>query len=194
MAFRDNGEVFPYIVVLKKKHQKTASLIGIFSALIFILLIGIKTINDPSDRIFMLLVIVCFTGLLAYDIAQFRHKKKTEMVLVYLVALASLFLLNLPGKIAYLALAITGYLSTRPEEIGFSEKGIVFKSVFSKKIAWSDLNNALIKDGILTLDYKNNKLYQAETDDDEDNEEYEVSEEEFNVFCKEQLGKKSIEQ
>jgi hypothetical protein len=188
MSFRDNREIFPYIVVLKKKHQKTASLIGMFSALIFILLIAIKTINDPKDWIFMLMVILSFIGLLAYDLIQFRKKKKTEMMLVYLVAIASLFFLNLPGQIAFIALAITGYLSTRPEEIGFSEKGIVFRSIFSKNIQWSDLNNALIKDGILTLDYKNNKLFQAETDDDEDNEEYDVSEEEFNEFCRKQLA------
>jgi hypothetical protein len=46
----------------------------------------------------------------------------------------------------------------------------------------------MIKDGILTLDYKNNKLFQAETDDDEDNEEYEVSEDEFNRWSGEQLA------
>jgi hypothetical protein len=189
MLFRDNSEVFPYIVVLKKKHQKTASLIGMLSAVIFILLIAIKTINDPKDWIFMLMVILSFIGLLAYDIVQFRKKKRTEMMLVYLVAIASLFFFNLPGQIAYIALAITGYLSTRPEELGFSEKGIVFRSVFSKNIQWSELNNALIKDGILTLDYKNNKLFQAETDDDEDNEEYDVGEDEFNEFCRAQLAR-----
>jgi hypothetical protein len=180
--------------VLKKKHQKNASLIGMLSAFIFILQLVIKTINDPKDWVFMLLAILSFSGLLVYDVVQFQKKRKTEMVLMYLVAIASLFFLSLPGKIAYVALALTGYLSTRPEEIGFSEKGIVFRSVLSKNIPWSVLNNVLIKDGILTLDYKNNKLFQAETDDDEDNEEYDVSEEEFNIFCKEQLEKNSSEQ
>ncbi|HLO81643.1 MAG TPA: hypothetical protein VK166_11820 [Chitinophagaceae bacterium] len=189
MLSRDNREVFPYVVVLKKKHQRTASLMGILSAFIFILILAIKTTNHPTDWLFMLLAIICFTGLLVYDIIQFRKKKKTEMMLLYLVAVASLFFFDLPGKIAFAALALTGYLSTRPEEIGFSEKGIVFKSVFSKNIKWSDLNNALIKDGILTLDYKNNKLFQAETDDDEENEDYDVSEEEFNGFCRAQLSK-----
>jgi hypothetical protein len=189
MAQKDKGEVFPYIVVLKKKHEKTASLIGLLSAFIFILLLIVKTISDSRDWIFMLLAIVCFSGLVAYDLVQFRKKKKTEMMLTYLVAIAALFFFPLPGKIAYLVIALSGYLSTRPEEIGFSEERIVFKSVFSKKIAWSELNNALIKDGVLTLDYKNNKLFQAETDDDEDNEEYDVSEEEFNAFCRQQLAK-----
>jgi hypothetical protein len=191
MAQKDKGEVFPYIVVLKKKHEKTASLIGLLSALIFILLLIVKTVSDPHDLIFMLLVIFCFAGLLVYDLLQFRKKKKTEMMLTYLVAIAAVFFLPFPGKIAYLLIAFSGYLSTRPEEIGFSEDRIVFKSFFSKTISWSSLNNALIKDGILTLDYKNNKLFQAETDDDEENEEYEVSEEEFNAFCAQQLSRGS---
>jgi hypothetical protein len=191
MAQKDKGEVFPYIVVLKKKHEKTASLIGLLSAFIFILLLIVKLISDPSDWIFMLLFIICYTGLLVYNLLQFRKKKKTEMVLTYLVAFAAMTFFPLPGKIAYLLIAVTGYLSTRSEEIGFSEHHIVFKSVFPKKIAWSQLNNALIKDGILTLDYKNNKLFQAETDDDEDNEEYDVSEEEFNAFCREQISRGS---
>ena len=189
MAQKHKGEIFPYIVVLKKKHEKTASLIGILSAFIFILLLIVKTISDPRDWIFMLLAIVCFTGLLVYDLLQFRKKKKTEMMLTYLVAIAGLFFFPLPGKIAYLLIALTGYLSTRPEEIGFSEDRIVFKSFYSKNITWTELNNALIKDGILTLDYKNNKLFQAETDDDEDNEEYDVSEEEFNEFCRVQISR-----
>ncbi|HSF46115.1 MAG TPA: hypothetical protein VLA58_08885 [Chitinophagaceae bacterium] len=188
MAQKHKGEVFPYIVVLKKKHEKTAALIGLLSAFIFIILLIVKIIGDPRDWIFMVLAIICFSGLLAYDIVQFRKKKKTEMMLTYLVAIGALFFFPLPGKIAYLVIALSGYLSTRPEEIGFSEDHIVFKSVFSKTIAWSDLNNALIKDGILTLDYKNNKLFQSETDDDEDNDEYEVSEEEFNAFCRKQLA------
>lgn len=188
MATRDKGDIFPYIVVLKKKHERTASLIGLLSAFIFILLLIVKTINDPRDLVFMVLTIISFSGLLAYDIFQFRKKKKAGLILLYLIAFTAAFFFPLPGKIAYLLLAIAGYLSTRPEEIGFAEDRIVFKSVFSKTIYWAELSNALIKDGILTLDYKNNKLFQAETDDDEENEEYEVSEEEFNEFCRKQLA------
>jgi hypothetical protein len=189
MFHRDKREVFPYIVVLKKKHERMASLIGLIMAFLFILLLIFKTINDPGDLVFMLLTIISFSGLLAYDFIQFRKKKKAGIVLLYLVALAALFFFPVVGKLAYLTVAIAGYLSTRPEEIGFAEDRIVFKTIFSRTISWSALNNALIKDGILTLDYKNNKLFQAETDDDEDNEEYDVSEEEFNEFCAQQLSK-----
>jgi hypothetical protein len=44
----------------------------------------------------------------------------------------------------------------------------------------------MIKDDLLTMDFKNNSLFQAYTDDEE-NEEYEVEDEEFNEYCKRQL-------
>jgi hypothetical protein len=181
-------QVFPYIVVLKQKHRRSAWLIGMLAAFVFILLLVARLIQRPQDWLFLLLTIIGFFGLLIFEVLQFRKKGKTEMNLVYFVAVASLFLLEPIGILAYMAVAFTGFLSTRPEEIGFSEQEIVFARLFSKKIQWSELNNALIKDGILTLDYKNNRLFQAETDDDEDNEDYDVSEEEFNAFCREQLA------
>ncbi|MGC4034655.1 MAG: hypothetical protein QM764_01750 [Chitinophagaceae bacterium] len=46
------------------------------------------------------------------------------------------------------------------------------------------MSNAILKDGILTIDFKNNKIIQAEID-----EEYAVvNEKEFNEFCKRQLS------
>jgi len=48
---------------------------------------------------------------------------------------------------------------------------------------WNEVNNVLIKDGLITIDQKNNKLFQKEIDAG-------VSlqvENEFNAFCKHQL-------
>lgn len=185
-------EVFPYIVVLKQKHRRWTWLMGILASFIFILLLFAKLIRQPDDWLFLLLTMTGFSGLIAYEIMQFRKKGKTSMTLVYFVGIASVFFLDTPGIIGYIAIAVTGFLATRPEEIGFSEKEIVFSSPFRRTLHWQELSNALIKDGILTLDRKNNKLFQAETDDDEENEDYDVSEEEFNDFCRQQLSRYAI--
>ncbi|MEY3687901.1 MAG: hypothetical protein RIR84_742, partial [Bacteroidota bacterium] len=71
-------------------------------------------------------------------------------------------------------------------EIGFSDQQIVRKGITTKTYAWSELNNVMIKDDLLTMDFKNNTLLQAYTDD-EDDEEYDVEDEEFNEYCKRQL-------
>lgn len=72
-------------------------------------------------------------------------------------------------------------------EIGFSQKEIIINGFFKKGIKWEELNQVIIKDDILTIDFKNNKLIQSETDD-EDDDDYEVGDDEFNTFCRNRIG------
>ncbi len=70
----------------------------------------------------------------------------------------------------------------------FTAKGVEFFNLFSpagKKLsAWNELSNVVLKDGLLTLDYKNNKLLQTEVSED-----FYIKESEFNAFCKAQISK-----
>jgi hypothetical protein len=69
------------------------------------------------------------------------------------------------------------------EEIGFDNDGLTFNSFPSKFYKWSDLANVVLKDGLITVDFKNNKILQKELDSD-------VSgnlEKEFNEFCSRKL-------
>ncbi|HUS03183.1 MAG TPA: hypothetical protein VMY77_15700 [Chitinophagaceae bacterium] len=53
----------------------------------------------------------------------------------------------------------------------------------SKKYQWDEFSNVMLKDNILTLDFKNNKLLQAEIVNKN------INEDAFNTFAKEQLNK-----
>ena len=55
-------------------------------------------------------------------------------------------------------------------EIGFTKDGITISNLIPKTSSWSEIDNVVLKGGILTIDYKNNKLIQLETDDEEDDE------------------------
>lgn len=62
-------------------------------------------------------------------------------------------------------------------------RGFVSKTNFPKKdFTWEAFTNVMLKDGLLTLDFKNNRLMQAPV-------ENEVSEQQFNAFAGEQLAK-----
>ena len=50
-----------------------------------------------------------------------------------------------------------------------------------KKYQWRQLNNVILKDNLLTIDFKNNRLLQAEITNDD------INEKQFNNFAKEQL-------
>ena len=67
----------------------------------------------------------------------------------------------------------------------FYESSIIYPSFPVKNIRWSDLNNVILKDGLLTIDFKNNKIIQQLIDQNKTS----INEQEFNEFCKQQLNK-----
>ena len=52
--------------------------------------------------------------------------------------------------------------------------------VASPSYSWNEFSNIILKDGLLTLDFKNNKLIQVAIDE----EKMTVDENEFNEFCR----------
>jgi hypothetical protein len=80
-------------------------------------------------------------------------------------------------------LLILYVFATRKFLVSVSEKMIAYPSFPKRQIQWNELQNVIMKDGLLTIDFKNNKLLQAETEEDSFNEK------EFNEFCREQLRK-----
>lgn len=79
-----------------------------------------------------------------------------------------------------LALKIIAF---RKLELVFSPEKIIFPSFPKKTIQWAELNNVILKDEILTTDFKNNKLIQSHIDQFSSK----VNETYFNDFCSQQL-------
>jgi hypothetical protein len=92
-------------------------------------------------------------------------------------------------SIFFFILAFLEYQAKYPLELGFTAEGVVINRIIRKKYPWSAFNNILLKDGMLTLDFKNNKIFQRETMDEE---EPDAEEDEFNDYCKEQLDKSEL--
>ena len=87
---------------------------------------------------------------------------------------------------ALVLLSILDYISGKKVTVFFLKDGIVMHSFPKRIIPWKDLNNALLKDRILTLDLVNDKLIQTEISE----ESYTVDESSFNIFCKLHLTNK----
>ncbi len=81
--------------------------------------------------------------------------------------------------IVYLIAAILEKQAKFPQEIAFGKEEIVFNSFPKKRHSWSELNNVIIKDGIITVDFKNNQLIQKEIQSGSTAQD----EKEFNEFC-----------
>jgi uncharacterized protein YehS (DUF1456 family) len=75
-------------------------------------------------------------------------------------------------------------MATRKLTIGVSTTDISWPSAFPKKVQWAALNNILLKDNLLTVDFKNDKIVQQYIDETT----IAVNEAEFNDFCRQQLS------
>lgn len=102
------------------------------------------------------------------------------------VLLAAIFFILLgyflPAFIQVLVLLLF-LQAVRDQVVTVSNLSVSYPSFPRKHFNWGQLNNMLLKDGLLTIDLKNNKLIQQTIDESKTS----VKEEEFNDFCKKQL-------
>jgi hypothetical protein len=85
----------------------------------------------------------------------------------------------------FVLFCVLEYQAKRPLEIGFNDDRIVTNNIVRRRYDWSAFNNVILKDGLLTLDFKSNRLLQKEVADDEEDDD--ADEEEFNTFCSSRL-------
>ena len=72
-----------------------------------------------------------------------------------------------------------------PYEMAFDPTGMVINTFPKKYFPWIAIQNAIIKDDVITIDFKNNKLIQKDI-----NEPVSVTvTSEFNEFCAEHIAK-----
>jgi hypothetical protein len=77
------------------------------------------------------------------------------------------------------------YLSAqRVPVVRVDNTNIIYPSFPQRSFVWTDLNNMILKDGLLTIDLKNNKLIQQTVDEKITT----VNEQNFNEFCRQQLS------
>lgn len=187
------GGKYPYVVILKNKVTASVNIFGYLlnaaSCAFFLIEFLGPWMQDKEVNLLLILAILIIAGMLVRNIIRQRKGHKIFFDRIYLIT--ALLWLHMPYMqwlfIPFVILALLEHQVKFPLEIGFSESRIVFNTFFRKKYDWSQLSNVMLKDGLLTMDFRNNRLLQREIEDDE--EEEDASEEEFNAFCREQLKK-----
>lgn len=138
--------------------------------------------------------IVALCGVLLNAIAAgVRMLKKNLLIQLrpgpWLIFLVDSIIWIVIGKlfIAFLIgfFSIAGIYAARRLYIGFTEEGIAYPSFPSRIIYWSSVEQVICKDGILTIDLKNNKLLQFNISPAS---AHNLNEVDFNSYCKRQCG------
>lgn len=126
-----------------------------------------------------------------------NEKQKTyRLIILFFVILHVIFLIYLYYDRALLtkgfiisiifmdlSLFALGRIALQKTSLHFSNTLIEKRNFPFKKYEWDQFSNVVLKDNILTLDFTNNKLLQAEI------ERANINEEAFNTFAQEQLNK-----
>jgi len=187
--------------VKQKDRLKILPVFHLLVALIFIIDVSRIPGNGIKDWVFSAVYFIAFIFLL---IAAIFYKKILHNVLRHFRLLFFESMLFLAGSVyfwskglSFVALShaiIAGVLVLfmiylRRKEQGaliiVSESNVVLPSLTGQRIIqWSELTNVIKRDDMLTIDFKSNKLMHVEIINADD-----ISEDEFNQFCQEQLNK-----
>ena len=79
--------------------------------------------------------------------------------------------------------AVIGFYTSGKFKVIISADKILYPSFPVKTFLWNEVSNVMLKDSVLTIDLKNNKLIQAVIKEGSD----ETDEDEFNEFCRQQM-------
>jgi hypothetical protein len=156
--------------------------------MIFIAIIELGTgLAEWTNQKWTILVSIVFM-LLFWGYNRF-NKQNTHQpyyrTSLFIAAIALYYLAGYPVWLAalYVAAGIAEGLAKFPEEIGFNNDQVVFNTLPKKVYNWNEFSNILIKDGVITIDFKNNRLFQKDLQEPV----YASLEKEFNAYAQEQL-------
>ncbi len=175
--------VYDFLITLKKPDYGIVDQVSQLMYILALLVFGLYYYHYPKSGAAYLYFGAAIIILWIYAIIKKRKNGIAFFRLGLFTGAAAWFLgpqRNIWMGILY---AVAGLLEKQvkfPQEIGFSEDEISFNRFSDKILKWDEVNNVLIKDGLITIDQKNNKLFQKEIDG------YVTAsiEKEFNDFCR----------
>ncbi len=183
--------VYDYVITFKRPNYKYIDWVSRLLLFFALVSFGFFAFVDKKVNYTYLVFFVLLAGTWAYLITR---KQKNGFVLFRAALLiAAIGWLAEPYRVVILSIlyAVAGLIEKQvkfPQEIGFSEDEVAINSFPKKKFNWNSVANAMIKDNMLTVDLKNNKIIQKVIDDEVSSQ----TEIEFNEFCKLQLNKATV--
>lgn len=180
-----------YSIFLPNERVKTYRYVTLFILLINSLVFGIVYFNAAIGNIksiSLMATLISVTSLVFFLINFFTGKLHSWRAEIGFIILGICWLIT--GKyllgVFMLLFAIFGFYTNKKFRVVFKTDHIRYPSFPARIFVWNELNNVMLKDNILTIDLKNNKLIQAVIEKESADS---VDEAEFNRFCRQQLGK-----
>jgi hypothetical protein len=176
---------YDYVVTLKRENAHKTDLISLLLLIFSLFAFCFVMIRSGLNLFLCLGIATVLSGLL---VSLRSARKKKEMRFRSWLFAAGICWIGMPFLqwmiLPFFLMALLEAQAKYPLEIGFYSEGVVLNSLLHKKFPWSSLQSVILKDGLLTLDFNNNKLIQKEVLDDDDPD---AREDEFNDYCRSKL-------
>ncbi|MBX2921314.1 MAG: hypothetical protein KF746_03905 [Chitinophagaceae bacterium] len=178
--------LFQYVLIVRKEKSGNIDYISFllcFTCWVFFLFFAILT-NRTSSVFFWISFLIPVALIRNWWIRKKHDPRITYKHPLFVTGIVWLFV---PGMrwifILFILFVLFDHQARQNLEIGVSDEQVVINTFFRKRFQWDELSNVVLKDNLLTLDFKNNKILQREIDPHLN----EVEEKEFNEFCEEQV-------
>lgn len=182
---------YDYVVALKRENARRTDLASFFLLLFSILAFILVQIRSLQFSFFLSISSIVLLAGIFINISASRKGK--EMYFRNWLLAAGLFWIGMPFFqwmiLVFIFFALMEGQAKYPLEIGFGADRIVMNTLIKKKISWSELESVILKDGLLTLNFKNERILQKEVLDDNESE---AEAEEFNGYCRERLEELTV--
>jgi hypothetical protein len=183
--------VYDFVVTLKNNSRKYVDNFSLLLLVISVLLFLREQWLSPNIKITYLFGAIAIIAVIGWNLYQQEKNHKTVFYnnALFLAAIGWVTMPFLSWLfIPFSLLALFEKQAKHPLEVGFTDSHITINTLIRRRHQWRDFNNIVLKDDLLTLDFKNNRLLQRETVD----EEGDAEEDEFNLYCQQQLKNADI--
>jgi len=174
-----------YKIVIRNEKIKKYKTIGWLFVLLNIatsILVLIATNNTETTTYLVILLNIAALSLWYRHAKSTRKKSKSDFVFV-LLAFPWLFLNLYWVALVVLVIGFFQGIANRTLVVQVNPDRIIYPSFPARFIHWHELSNIILKDDLLTIDFKNNKIIQQLIEKSEPS----LNEKEFNDFCDRQL-------
>ena len=177
-------------IILKNEKYRLYDRFAIFifllntAGIIFTFFLTGRTSIENAAGIITLLSLIA--ALIIYTGTYPKIKKEYYFLFATLFASLYWILLGIWWLGVLMALLASLYIFSKKKPVVYiSLQQIKYPSFPVRTIQWQQLNNLILKEGLLTIDFKNNKFIQQTIEENNNS----INEQDFNDFCQQQLNK-----
>jgi hypothetical protein len=178
-----------YTIILPNEKKRTYSAVTILIAILnfsgFIYLN--MHVTDDASRFVSLFGAIAFCSPVSIFWAfkkQWVYILMSFLIAILIAAICWMFVNMIVFALLDLTFSVLGFIAFRKLKLNINKAQISIPSFPKKVYEWNELDNLILKDNILTIDFKNNKLLQF-TLNEADNKN--LDDANFNRFVQEQM-------